>query len=114
MSGQRLRDGLLAVDPHGAVVLFVHDGLNWTVASAVQLKIITFRCSEINNQLSLVFFPREIAAADRRGLTVDTNEWLGAEVVPGADEGSVLFLRCQRGLCDWRDITRGDVVHRRW
>lgn len=51
--------------------------------------------------------------AERRGLTVNTNEWLGAEVVSAADEGSVLFFRCQRGLCDWRDVTRGRGVHRR-
>lgn len=38
LSGQRLRDRLLAVDPHRAVVLFVHDGLNGTIAGAVQLK----------------------------------------------------------------------------
>lgn len=49
LSGQCLRNGFLAVDPHGAVVLFVHDRLNWTVAGAVQLKIIAFRCRKINN-----------------------------------------------------------------
>jgi len=53
-----------------------------------------------------------IGAANRRELTVDTNEWLGAKVVSAADEGSVLFFRCQRGLCDWRDVTRGHGVHR--
>lgn len=112
LSGQRLRDSLLAVDPYGAVVLFVHDGLNWTVASAVQLKIITFRCSEINNRSSL-FFVAEIDAVGRHGLTVDTNEWLGAEIVSAAGVGTVLFLRCQRSLCDRRDVACGSGVYRR-
>lgn len=54
LSGQCLRDRLLAVDSYGAVVLFVHDRLNWTVA--VQLKIITFRGKEINNAACGLFF----------------------------------------------------------
>lgn len=66
LSGQCLSDGLLAVDPYGAVVLFVHDRLNWTVAGAVQLKMITFRCSEIkiSGGPSYFFFAAESADAD--------------------------------------------------
>lgn len=107
LSGQCLRDRLLAVDSYGAVVLFVHDRLNWTVA--VQLKIITFRGKEINNAACGLSF---YSLRSGRGLTVNTNEWLGAEIVSAADERSVLFLRCQRGLCDGRDVSRGGGVHR--
>lgn len=46
-------------------------------------------------------------------LIVNTNEWLGAKVVSTTDVRSVLFLRCQRGLCDWRNVTRGGMYRRR-
>lgn len=75
--------------------------------------MITFRCNEINNRFSLFFFVAEVDAVGRHGLTVDTNEWLGAEIVSAAGVGTVLFLSCQRGLCDWRDVTCGNGVYRR-
>lgn len=108
LSGQRLCNSLLAVDPYGAVILFVHDGFNWTFASAIQLEIIMFHC-EINNNLPHCFLLQN----RRRQLTVDTNEWLGSKIVSAAGVRTILFLSCQRGLCDWRDVTCGSGVYRR-